>query len=225
MTTRIQAFDYSVDVLSALLWQYNDAENLQGLLRRKQEFYNTTQTQFWQNWYRDVFDLRTANDFGLSVWSAILDVPFFSDTEISPPTYQAWGFDDGVSNSPVTNFNNGNFATSVPGFINLTTEQRRLLLRLRYFQLQTTATIPELNEFAGTLLGGNDVFVLDGNNMTITYVFRTIPNTQTLEVAQQFDILPRPSGVAVNISIIPLVRWGFGQFRRNFFNANFFGST
>ena len=225
MTTRVQAFDYSVDVLSAILWQYTDASNLENLLRRKQEFYNTAQTTFWQNWYRDVFDLRTANNFGLSVWSAILDLPFFSDTEISPPDYPAWGFDNGVMNSPVTNFNNGNFATTVPGFISLTTEQRRLLLRLRYFQLQTTATIPELNQFAQFLLGRSDVFVLDGNNMEITYVFRVIPNTATLEVARQFDILPRPSGVGVNISITSLSHWGFGQFRRNFNRGNFLGRT
>ena len=223
MTTRVQAFDYSVDVLSAIIWQYTDAENLENLLRRKQDFYNTAQTQFWENWYRDVFDLRTATDFGLSVWSVILDVPFFSDTQISPPDYPAFGFDDGDSVSPLTNFNNGNFATSVLGFINLTTEQKRLLLRLRYFQLQTTATIPELNEFARFLLGRDDVFVLDGNNMTITYVFQVVPNTATLQVAQDFDILPRPSGVGVNISIVPLSRWGFGRFRRNFFNGNFFG--
>ena len=34
----IQEFDFSVDILQALLWQYNDATKLQALLQKKQEF-------------------------------------------------------------------------------------------------------------------------------------------------------------------------------------------
>ena len=148
MTSRVQAFDYSVDVLSSLLWQYNSAENLEALLTRKQEFYNTAQTRFWSDWVRDVFDLRTANDFGLAVWTAILGVPLFNDTTVSPDNYPAFGFGDTTSGaSPIQNFNNGNFATSSDNFINLTTEQRRLLLRVRYFNLTTTGTVSEINEF------------------------------------------------------------------------------
>lgn len=224
MTATVQTFNYSVDLLQAILWHYNDASNIIGLLEQKQTFYSTAQQTFWEDWTRDVFDLRTANEFGLSVWSNILDIPFFSSTEISPTDYQAWGFDTGDDTAPITNFNNGNFATSLSGFINLDVSQRRLLLRLRYFQLTTTATVPEINEFARTLLGNQDVYVLDGNNMTITYVFRTVPPSNLLLVAQQFDILPRPSGVSVNIAITPLVKWGFGSDRRNFLSGNFFGS-
>ena len=221
--TTIQDFDFSVDVLRALLWQYNDAANLEGLLRAKQAFYQTNQREFWENWQRDVFDLRTANEFGLSVWASILNVPFFTDSEVSPADYPAFGFDTGETDS-ITNFNRGNFATSSDTFINLSVEQRRLLLRLRYFQLVTTATVPEINEFATILLGDtNSVYVIDNLNMTISYVFTTIPPSNLLLVAQQFDIIPRPSGVEVNIVIAPLARWGFGEFRRNFGRGNFFG--
>ena len=222
MTDTIQGFDFSVDVLRVLLWQFNDADNLENLIRRKQDFYNITQRDFWENWRRDVFDLRTANDFGLSVWAAILDVPFFTDSEVSPADYPAWGFDTGIADT-ITNFNNGNFATSSDTFINLSTEQRRLLLRLRYFQLITTATVPEINEFATVLLGEtNNVYVIDNHDMTINYVFTTIPPSNLLLVAQEFDILPRPSGVEINVVIVPLARWGFGEHRRNFGRGNFF---
>ena len=174
-TATIQDFDYSVNILRVILWEYNDAENLIGLLTEKQDFYNTAQRDFWQNWVRDVFDLRTANEFGLSVWSNILDLPFFSDSEVSPDDYPAWGFDTGDENSPVQNFNNGNFASTSDSFINLDTEQKRLLLRLRYFQLTTDCTVPNINEFGVFLLGNQDVFVFDNLNMTIRYIFRTIP--------------------------------------------------
>ena len=219
----IQQFDFSVDLLRVILWEYNDAENLENLLTRKQTFYNTAQRDFWSNWVRDVFDLRTANEFGLSVWANILDLPLFSDSEVSPDNYPAFGFDTGSASSPIQNFNNGNFASTSDSFINLDTEQRRLLLRLRYFQLTTTATIPEINTFGQFLLGGNNIFAFDNNDMTIRYVFRVIPPSNLLAVAQQFDILPRPSGVGVEIVIAALRRWGFGSARDNFFRGNFFG--
>ena len=75
MSGGIQLFDFSVDLLRAILWQYNDATRLQSLLQQKQDWYNEQQTEFWSSWYRDVFNLDTANDFGLAVWSIILEVP------------------------------------------------------------------------------------------------------------------------------------------------------
>ena len=54
---KIQALDYSLNLLRAMLWQYNDAARLEGLLRAKQAWYDQNQTEFWEAWVRDVFDL------------------------------------------------------------------------------------------------------------------------------------------------------------------------
>lgn len=103
MTGNIQEFDYSVNLLQSILWQYNDAENLVGLLNKKQSWYNTNQEQFWSDWYNNVFNLATANDFGCSVWGYILGLPLSFDS--SPNFNQPiWGF--GPFNQ---NFGNGNF--------------------------------------------------------------------------------------------------------------------
>ena len=120
------------DRFGDVIWQYNDAERLQELLRLKQQWYDKNQRDFWENWYRDVFDLRTANDFGLTVWSRILDVPITVETTESPGDYHAWGFSDevGISDSPISNFNQGNFATPGDELAGLTTEQKRIILRL-----------------------------------------------------------------------------------------------
>jgi len=90
--SRIQEFDFSVDLLQHILWNFNQAENLQNLLQKKQDWYQENQQEFWDNWVRDVFDLRTANDFGLSIWSIILDLPLFGDSDVSPTDYPAFGF-------------------------------------------------------------------------------------------------------------------------------------
>ena len=222
MTTRIQEFDFSVDVLRVLLWEFNDAETLEGLLREKQAFYDLVQQNFWQDWLRDVFDLRTANDFGLAVWTNILGVPLFNDTGVSPDSYPAFGFDTSDPLQPIQNFNNGNFATSSDNFINLDTTQRRILLQVRYFQLTTSGTVSEINEFFANLVGPGIVYVIDNLDMTLNYVFTIRPPSNLLLVAEQFDIIPRPSGVGITLVFTNIPRWGFGPFRRNFERGNFF---
>lgn len=215
---RIQEFDYSVNLLQAILWQYNDALRLQALLEQKQEWYDENQRDFWQNWYRDVFDLRTANDFGLTVWAIILNIPL-TITSGDDPDIERFGF-----GAFRLNFTRGNFAPSGSG-VRLTTEQRRLVLRLRYFQLVSRGAIPEINQFLRSIFGelGN-VYVLDGLDMTMTYVFTFAPPKNLFFVLRNFDVLPRPAGVGVNFVITTRLVFGFGPFRANFNRGNFIGA-
>jgi hypothetical protein len=212
---RIQAFDFSVNLLQALLWQYNEALRLQSLLEQKQAWYDEQYSEFWENWYRDVFDLRTANNFGLSVWAVILNVPL-TITTVGPPSPNIWGF------GPFRkNFNRGNFAPSSSG-IKLTTAQKRLVLRLRYFQLVTRGAVPEINEFLADVFADfGKVYVLDGLDMTMDYVFTFAPPSQLILVLSQYDILPRPAAVGVNYTILVRDTFGFGPFHRNFNRGNF----
>lgn len=214
---KIQAFDYSVNLLQAILWQYNEAERLQSLLQQKNDWYIDNQTEFWTDWYNDVFNLQTANDFGLTVWAIILGIPL----TITNPVIEAgdkWGF-----GAFRFNFTNGNFA-QVQNGINLPTEQRRLILRLRYFQLITRGAIPEINQFLKFAFADfGNVYVLDGLNMTMTYVFTFAPPSQLFEVLQDLDVLPRPAGVGINFVITTRETFGFGEFHKNFNNGNFIG--
>lgn len=92
MTTTIQDFDYSIDFSLPILWQYAEATNLLNLIAAKQVWYNTNFTQFWTNWYKNVFNLLTANSFGLSVWSYILNLPLYSAVAPEPLSAPIWGF-------------------------------------------------------------------------------------------------------------------------------------
>lgn len=215
MTTNIQEFDYSVNMLQSILWQYNNAENLVGLIAAKENWYQTNQQQFWTDWYNDVFNLATANDFGCAVWGYILGLSLSFDTApiITQPT---WGF--GPYNQ---NFENGNFAPT-GGPINLTTAQKRIILQLRYFQLVTSGTVPEVNRFLAYLFGPGQAYLLDAQNMTQRYVFKFALDRNLLQVIQQYDLLPRPAGVGSEIVISLNVPWGFGPFNENFENGNFY---
>ena len=217
MSERIQDFDFSVDLLKSLLWQHDNAEGLKTLLRRKQEWYDTSQRDFWDAWFRDVFDLDTANDFGLAVWSRILDVPLQVriEADVNRP---AFGF--GINHE---NFTNGSFARGQTGDIPLNTEQQRLVLKLRYFQLISRGAVPEINEWLFELFGDQGtVFVVDSNDMTFaTYFFSFQPSSQLAFILEKYDLLPRPAGVGVRVRVQVKPSFGFGPNHLNFNNGNF----
>lgn len=206
----------------ALLWQYNEAKTLESLLQQKEDWYNEFNEDFWNNWIADVFDIETANAFGLTVWSIILNLPLtIGDGEVAQkPT---WGF--GSLNQ---NFNNGNF-NNVPGnTVNLNTEQARVVLWLRGYQITSSGAIPEINKFLKYLfmdkLQLGKVYAFDNLDMTMSYIFNFEPDQALRFALENLDILPRPSGVEINIQYDPVPGWGFGPFNLNYNNGNFFGS-
>lgn len=215
--SQIQALDFSVDLMRALLWQYNDAARLEALVRQKQAWYDANQSAFWSDWVADVFDLRTANDFGLSVWAIILDIPLVVASAVDPVDKPIWGFGQYREN-----FTNGNFAAISNSA--LSTEQKRLVLRLRYFQLVNDGAVTEINAFFAYLFAPlGPAYVKDGYDMRARYVFE-FPMPSALEVVlTEFDLLPRPAGVKVDYVILgDADGWGFGRYHENFTNGNFY---
>lgn len=196
----IQEFDFSVDLLKAILWQYNDAANLQGILEQKQAWYDLNQQAFWEEWRVNVFDLTTANQFGCTVWSIILNIPIIVVTEPPPSDKIGWGFDDLHEN-----FTHGNFAPASAGTLTLTVEEARQVLRMRYFQITTRGSVTEINQFMNYLFAADGpIWVEDNLDMTATYVFGFTPSPRLLFVIETYDILPRPAGVAVDYEIRPV---------------------
>ena len=194
---KIREFDFSVNLLRAINWRQQDAESLLSLLNSKQSWYNTNHQQFWEDWIRDVFDLRTANDFGLSVWSVILDLPIF--THSPAPSAPIFGF--GANNR---NFGNGNFAGLTSEVIPLGTDNWRIALQMRAYQLHTDGSVPHINAFLRYLFGSQGVaYVRDNLDMTIDYVFDFALDPTLAFVLERYEILPTPQGVRDNIIINP----------------------
>lgn len=215
--SNIQQFDYSVNLLKTLLWQYNKAKNLQSLLIQKQAWYDENQTQFWEDWYNNVFNLQTANEFGLAVWAIILGMPL--NLIVAPNTSTPFGFE--LYNE---NFNNGNFANTESSVVSLTLDEQRLILQLRYFQLTCNGTVPEINKFLKFIFQQKfgTVYVLDGLNMTCEYIFTFTPGAGLQAALENLDLLPRPAGVKITITIDNGAIFGFGIYNQNFGNGNFF---
>ena len=217
---RIQLFDYTVDLLESILWQYNEATNLVSLLNQKQDWYNINQTAFWQNWFNQVFNLPGdhLNLFGTAVWSIILGEPLLVPIFPESPNKPIWGFNNYNPSFPTlensyVNFSFGNFSThGESGLVELTVEEQQFLLRLRYFDLTTRGDITDINYFLAYLCATSNIgyngtiYALDGFNMTMTYVFTEKLPADLLTALQGppnqgLDILPRPATVGERLVI------------------------
>ena len=73
--TRIAEYNPSIDFEKHIFWQYNNAPAITSLIASKQNWFNTNQTQFWLDWVKNVLNIQTANDYGLSIWGILLGVP------------------------------------------------------------------------------------------------------------------------------------------------------
>lgn len=212
----IQEIDSSINILRALLWRNNKAVNVEALLTFKQEWNDENHRDFWDNWFDDVFNLKTANTFGLGLWSILLGIPL--TIEAAPPSEDNSNFGYGEFRK---NYNNGNY-TAASGEIILSPEQARLVLRLRYYQLTSRPTTPQINFIMNDIFGDlGVVYALDGLDMTMTYVFLFTPAQAIRLILDKYDLLPRPSTVELKITFDPNSKFGYGSFRKNYNNGNY----
>jgi len=206
----IQQFDFSIDLLKVIKWEYDRAPNLRSILNLKQDWYTANHSQFWIDWERDVFNLFTANDFGLNVWAIILDLPLYTESGASPKIYPAFGF----ANFGL-NFDRGNFAMDLDTVNKLTTEQKRQQLRMRWWQITADGSMPSINHALNDVFG-RDVYALDGYDMTITIIYMAVLPDIMMRLIQDFDLIPRPSGVKFNHLVKPREAFGFANYNLNF---------
>lgn len=73
--TTILKYDPSVNLEKHIFWQYNNDPAVLSLVAAKQNWFNKNQTELWTNWVKDVLNIKTANDYGLSIWGALLQIP------------------------------------------------------------------------------------------------------------------------------------------------------
>lgn len=217
MTETIQPFDFGLDLKKVLLWQYENAPNIKALVQAKQAWYEANQTSLFEAYVRDIFDLNTANAFGLSVWAIILGVPIVYN--LPGAGDEGWGFGEFRFN-----FNNGNFQENSGTFYSLSIETARVVLKLRYYKLIGTCTVPSINRAMKDVFKDyGDVKVIDGLDMTQVYSFTFTPPADMKFMLDNFDILPRPAGVGSAYIIVPPPTFGFNPDAENFEHGNLQG--
>lgn len=213
--------DLHVDLAQAILWQYNNADNLISIVDYMQSLYDKANVEFWNNWFDDVFNIDTANDFGLEIWSRILDL----DAGISFEPQEgktAFGFGRERRNFQ----KESNFGARDGGYVGFNTEQKRLLVKARIFELTKSPTLTNINKWLKDNMwkGESRVYVWDTLDMrTAIYTFGYQPDANLLFLMNNIDFLPRPSTVNTEYRIVGKKSFGVSRERQNFSKPSNFG--
>lgn len=217
MTTIID-YDCNTNLANNILWQ-DVGSNLAKLITSKSDWYKEHHCDFWNKYKTFIFDLIRASEEGLVIWSKILDIQLFGNTIQSPASYPAFGFNDfGLNfndpNSDQPN-NGGNFATDVEGLFRLSTDNKRVVLQLRFASISIRPSAFSLNKILNEIFTkqlGVTVYVTDdalsspSTPMSMTYHIQDNIDPILLRVLNDLslNILPKPAGVSIQIESITL---------------------
>lgn len=170
--------DFYIDLHKSILWQYDKATKLKSLIIQKETWINENVRDFIVGLYNNIFNIETANDFGLTIWGKLLNLSRYV-----------------------------RYATGVEHYLS-TEEYRFLLKSqmLRFRCNGTIPQINKFlhNLFDDEK---QQCYCIDNKDMSITYVIqKDLSDKQWLihwliDPAQRYiDWLPRPAGVQILIS-------------------------
>jgi beta-lactam-binding protein with PASTA domain len=197
-----EIFNFEQTVIS----QYANSPTLLQLIQNMNGYLD--QTANFAAFYNFVWNVDTAQGFGLDIWGKIVNVSRLLQI---PNSAEYFGFQDGSSSGPgpgwdVQPFNalgtffTGNDATQ--SYL-LDDDAYRTLILTKAFSNIVNTTAPALNQLLQNLFPGRGVcYVQNDGGMAITYVFEFELTPVELAILQQSGAVPSPVGVSVSISVI-----------------------
>lgn len=210
-----------------LIWQYCNAPNLAQIIENEFAFYNKNVRDFFNDWYNDVFNLLTANTFGLNVWANILGVKRPSVQAVNGGIdkngiFRFKNVDTGRWHSvwisgtmPQLNIESSPLEDSIPRPNQLDDESFRRCLLAKLKLLHSNASIVDINDFLQSVLGefspetgwkkNYNVYIQDYYDMTMNIVFnKELPSAADLSIITNDDFSPRPMGVMMNYGFVDI---------------------
>lgn len=195
------------------LWQYDNALCLNKILQNEIDFYGENIGDYVQDWITDVFQLSTANTFGLNVWGKVLGVArptinpqnYVIDSETTLRLYNPnTGLWHGIwltGNFPALNIEkNGQVAKYSP--ITLDDESYRTCLYAKLYLMYSDASIHSINEYLRRLFPDLTAYCTETGVMEMAIVFRDcIPTDNQLTILTSDGFSPRPVGVLMRTVI------------------------
>lgn len=162
---------YNSDLTQSLKWMQNEAPDIQAIIQGYQDWRVLNNENFWNNWYNSVFNIDTANNFGLVVWCIILGVS--NDIVSFQQNRRAFAFgknrqnfqadeDSGLDNP---NLIGGNFFGSngkVSGI-----EEIRFILKLKYASLVSNGKFIFINRMLNYIVNKGDKMGIPDDNIIV----------------------------------------------------------
>lgn len=184
------------DSWSTLMMQYANSPAITAMITEFNAAMDMTQNI--DNFYDLMWNVFTAQGYGLDVWGRIVGV---SRAISIPGSVQFFGFTEaGLS---WTGFNQGGFFTGANLTTNyvLTDDDFRKLILAKAAGNISGGAIPAVNKILLNLFPGRgNCYVADGLNMSLTYTFTFALTPVELAIVSQLAVLPSAAGVIINIA-------------------------
>lgn len=185
----------SFDVWTTIIEQYANSSILCQLITDFASYVDPTQN--FDNFFDLIWNVDTAQGYGLDVWGRIVDVSRtlhivvdkyfgFAEQGLTVGTFGESAFYDGLT--PATS----NY--------NLPDDQYRTLIFAKALSNISNGSVPSINQILLNLFPhrGN-AYVVDNLDMSITYTFDFILSAIEVAIVTQSNVLPKPTGVSVDV--------------------------
>lgn len=184
---------FTADFSDVILWQYETATNLKQLISKKQEFYNKSIDKFFNDWYTDVFNIDTANYFGLIVWAIILGCSEYVEFT-SQIGQKAFGFGEFHKNFHESNFALTSYIYSLP------TESLRKVLKAQMYNFNSNGSLYDINKVLNVIYPEHNPYATyDRETNVLTYHFPIPLSEEDMNIVMFSNMLPAPVGVKRSI--------------------------
>jgi hypothetical protein len=213
---KIADIDYSLQAGDVFIWQYANALRLNQILQNEINYYGENISQFITDWETDVFNLLTANSFGLDLWGKILDAPrplvspqnYIIDTETTlrlyNPNTDSWHAIWLSNNIPTLNIQKNPIQPTLSNYgkIQISDIAYRRCLIAKLYLLHSNASINDINKILDKIYNfgvpenqRRVVYIEDNFNMTMNVNFNFVPTDIDLTIITLDTFSPRPMGV------------------------------
>jgi hypothetical protein len=203
-----------LDVETTIISQYANSPSLDQMIANVNEYIDPRVNM--QQFYDFVWNVDTAQGFGLDIWGKIVGVDRLLRI---PSNTQTFGFNNSDFPPDWAPFNQGTFYTGVSngqGF-NLPDDAYRTLILVKALSNIVATTAASLNQLLRNLFPitpdrpENRCFVIDNNDMSMTFYFEFDITVTEYAILTQSGVLPHPAGVRYNVVVAPAGIFGFQE--------------
>lgn len=197
------------NVEATIISQYANSPTLTQLIANMNTYID--QRANFQAFYDFVWNVNTAQGFGLDIWGKIVNI---SRLLTIPAGQDNFGFEDTQTPPDYQPFNQAPFnskGSQVTQTYLLPDDAYRILILTKALSNISATTAPAINQLLRNLFPNRGrAFVVDLGNMRMQYTFNFQLSVTEYAILAQSRALPRPAGVLVSIKVIlPDVLFGF----------------
>lgn len=197
------------NVERTIISQYANSPTITALISNMNEYIDPRVNM--QAFYDNVWNIDTAQGFGLDIWGKIVGV---SRLLRIPTNTKTFGYKNSSVPADWAPFNQGTFftgASSGQAFY-LPDDVYRTLILVKALANIVATSAPSLNRLLRNLFPGRGVcYVIDNGGMSMTFYFEFELTTAEFAILTQSDVLPHPAGVGYNVVVIPSGVFGFAE--------------